>query len=249
MKKADRIIINLSVYVILFMLSFALVNNFPASLFIAFLLWVTANRVFLYIMRRRKVVKLPPISQMEDSLALLGVPGQVDLFMQAIPPCFNPTKSDGGLEITVNCEKVLVFPNYKFSPTNVEDVGRFYRAAKKCGVQKVWILGRTCPRSVILFASNLDIEFQFRLSREVRKFLHGRNLLPEKITKQPKKKSPVNRRETLSQVFIKRRAKYFLLAGISTALLSLFGPLRIYYAVVAVIALSLAVVCLVRENI
>lgn len=248
MKKLDRILINATLYVILLILSFVTVKNFAAAVFIAFLLWVLINRVSVHLFRRRKATKQITVAQMEDGLALLGIAGQVAWFVKAAPACFNPEPFDCGFSLTVNCELILVFPNYKYSACSAEEIAKFYRIAKERGAKKIWILSRLNARSLVLFANSLDLDIEFKSSRAVRKFLYDRNMLPEKTVKD-KKKTPVKWREVLSNIFIKRRAKYFLVAGLSLAFLSLFSPLKIYYAVVAALTLALGLACLIRESV
>lgn len=249
MKKIDKLIINVTVYAILLLLSFAVARNFAAAVFIAFLLWITVNRLAVHLLNRRKDKKQTTITQMEDALALMGISGQTELFIKATPPCFEPTALECGFEATLNCEKIAVFPNYKFSPCNPEEIAKFYRMAKERGIKTVWILSRLNPRSVVLFAGNLEIDFQFKTSRSVRRFLYNRNMLPEKIRKSAKKKAPVKWKELFSGIFIRRRAKYFLFAGLSLAFLSIFGPLKILYIVMSALTLVMGLVCLIRESV
>lgn len=248
MKKSDTIVINAVVYLIAVLISYVTVRNLAAAIFIGFLLWVTFNRVTIHILNRRKDKNKITVAQMEDRLALYGIGGQVEFFVKATPPCFTPVPFDCGFEATINCEKVIIFPNYKFSPCSMEEIAKFYRLAKEKNSKRIWILSRLNPRSLVLFARTLDVEFEFKNSKTVRKFLYNRNMLMEKIPKKPVKRNKINWKELISGIFIKRRAKYFLFVGLSLAFLSIFSPLKIYYAVMSIFALGMGVACLFREN-
>lgn len=250
MKKIDKIIINVAAFSVFLILSYITVKNLAASIFIAFLLWITANRVIIHLLNRRRNTKKIPISQMEDKLALDGIKKQVELFTNATPPCFNPEKFDFGFTVTINCEKILVFPNYKFSACSLDDVAKFYRKAKEESINKIWVLSRLNSRNVILFANNLDVEFVFHSSSEVRKFLATRNALPQIPKKHLAKKNTkkANIKSALSDVFVKKRAKYFFLSAFSLAFLAIFTPLKIYYLILSVICIGMGIACLIRES-
>ena len=248
MNKFDKISLNLLLYLISFVISYAASDNFVAALFIGFLLWVLFNRLFIHFFNRYADKKNITVSRMEDLFALKGLPYQNDFFFSLAPDYFNPRKGEGYFIVTVNCVETLVFANFKFSPCSMDDIAKFYRTAKELNIAKVLVLSRLNPRNVVLFANSLDVETEFVSSHKVRKFLIKQNRLPEDLPKK-EKKTPVDKREIIRSVFVRKRAKYFLISGITLAFLSLIGPMKIYYAVVSVICLAFALACLFREKI
>lgn len=248
MNKLDKIIINVTVYLIALLFVFVAVKSLAASLLIAFLIWLTLNRVTVHLLSRRKIKSKISVSKMEDLLALKGISGQIALFFAAMPPCFNPTPFDCGLEITLNCEKILVFPNYKFSACSMEEIAKFYRIAKEKNVLTVWVLSRLNARSLLVFANGLDVSFVFQPSAVVRKYLFNRNMLPEAPKKPERVKKKINFKELFFGMFARKRAKYFFLSGLSLFILCIFTPMRIYYLSVCAVCLVLGVICLLKEN-
>ncbi len=249
MNKLDKIIVNVSVFLSVLLPIFIAVKNLAAAILIAFLIWITLNRVAVHLFTRRKHKSKLTVSKIENLLALSGISGQVKLFAEATPPCFNPTPFDCGLEITLNCEKILIFPNYKFSACSMEEIAKFYRIAKEKSVKTVWILSRLNARSLLVFANGLDVDFVFQPSAAVRKYLNNRNMLPKEPKKPQKVKQKINFKELFLGVFARKRAKYFFVSGLSLLVFGILTPFRIYYLTVCAVCLILGVVCLLRENI
>ena len=193
---------------------------------------------------------------MEELFAIMGTE-QVEYFMNVTPPCFCPQKSDNGYIVTLNLVKTLLIPYFRFAPCSKEDIAKFYREAKKNGIKNIKVLSKLNNRQTVLFARELDVEFDFVSSKKVRKYLYNHNALPEVIKKSSEKKqtlkdflkkSRTEWKEFFFGIFIKKRAKYFLLSSISMAILSFFTPLKWYYVTVSAITLVCGITCLLREN-
>ena len=256
MKKIDKVTINIIAFLAILLISLSLIKNFAASVLIAFLLTVTLYKLFVHFYSRMEKINKISVSKMEELFAIMGSE-QVNYFINVTPPCFCPQKADSGYIITLNCEKTMIFPQYKFSPCSNEDIAKFYREAKKYDVENIKILSKLNARQTIMFARELDVNFEFVPSKNVRRYLYNHNALPELIKKEPEKrksaieffkKAPAEWKEFFSSIFIKKRAKYFFLSSISMAILSLFTPLKWYYILMSIVTLACGITCVLREN-
>lgn len=256
MKQIDKVTINILGFVTVFLISLSTVKNFVAAVIIAFLITVTAYRLFVHFGRRIEKINKMSVAKMEERFAIMGSE-QIDYFINVTPPYFSPEKTDGGYVVTLNCEKTMICPNYKFSPCSYDDIAKFYRTAKKEQIRHIKILSKINSRQTIIFARELDVEFEFVPSKTVRKYLYNHNALPEIIKKTPQKKKTIKEfftkdkaewKEFFAGIFIKKRAKYFLLSSISMAILSFFTPLKWYYITVSIITFICGMTCLMREN-
>lgn len=223
-----------------------LVKNVVAAAFIAFLLVVLLLVLISHAYNRRKNKSVITVSEMENALALMGNE-QLDFFLERVPPAYKPEKYDCGFIFFRNDAKIFVAPNYKFSPTSADDAARFYRAAKKQRADTVIVLGRQPSRGVMVLTSNLEVRFRFLQSNKLHKFLLNQNALMPKPRKVKKPLKP-SFRAVFNGFFLRERAKYFLLSGISIAALSFLTPYKIYYIVVSGVCMTFAVVCLLRKT-
>ena len=182
---------------------------------------------------------------METELSIMGAE-QSDLIIKTIPGAYGAKKCENGFTITKNV-KTFVACNYKFSPTGFDDVAKFYRIAKKEKAFLIIVLGRMPKREVMVLASSLDISFRFVKSKKLHKFLLTRNAL---MPKRKKVKSRVKPRlsSSLNVIFARNRAKYFAFSGLSLALFSFLGIMRIYYLITCGVCLALALFCAVRKT-
>ena len=245
MTKLDIVLLYLLGGTFLTVCIYTIVKNLVLTLFITFLLLVFFRVLFLRIYTRRKRKKVINTSEMETELSLMG-PEQRDFFFSVVPAYYKPEMAEAGVIFT-NKERVYLATNYKFSPTNADDVARFYRYAKKEKILVVWVLGRYPARQVMTFAASLDVIFRFIPSKKVHAFLRDANaLMPRRnTTKNPRK---INFKHILSEAFTKKRAKYFALSCCCLSFFSLFGAFRVYYLVFAGLSLLLTLFCATRKT-
>ena len=86
MKKTDKIIISVNLFLIIFAISYVAAKNVVAAAIIAFLLTVTVCVSFLKIANRYKKTKKISVSKTEDGLSFIGITAQTELFISALPP-------------------------------------------------------------------------------------------------------------------------------------------------------------------
>jgi hypothetical protein len=222
-------------------------ENIAVAIFITILITILILTVGLHILNRKEDKSRISIAEMENLLALYGNEYQVALLNRAIPDYFNPIIIENGVTFTQNLQKLATFINYKYSPTNPEDLAKFYRQSKKQEVVKAYVLSRPTPRNVLVLAASLDIEFVFITSRQFHKYLYRQNMLMEKTkpvkTKHPKRKLS----EVLSEIFQKRRAKYFFFSALTFGLFLIVTPYKLYYLIMLSIVLCFGIACLFRR--
>lgn len=248
MTKLDKAILNFVVFFIFSLIFTAIVKNIAGALFIALLLSILTNRVTIHLYNRFHDKKTISLSEMENLFAIMGG-GQTAFFIKATPSYFEPKVLDCGFYISLNCKSIAIFPNFKFSPCSLDDVAKFYRIAKDNNIEQAWVLSKLNARSTILFAKSLDINFTFVHTKKVHKFLTNQNALPPMLTQKKVKLKKADIKEIFSNIFLRKRAKYFLFSGISLGLLAFFTPIKAYYIVVSIICLLLCIGCLFREKV
>ncbi len=248
MTKLDKIIIACAVFFVFFVLFFAVTKNVAAALFISMLITVLIYRVTIHLHNRYSDKKNISLIEMEKLFALMGS-AQVEFFINATPEYFCPQAIEYGFIMTANCKKIAIYPNYKFSPSSLDDISKFYRSAKSNNISEVYVLSKLNDRSTVLFSRSLDIEFCFVPSRKVYKFLQKKNCLPQSIIKKKTKIKKSDLKDILSNVFVKKRAKYFFMSGVSLGLLSFLTPIKVYYIIVSAICILLGIGCIIRERV
>lgn len=246
MNKVDVILLYLFGFLFLSALITSFIHNLVVSFFIAFLVVVLFRTVFVHLLVRRKNKKTISVSELENVFSLMGSE-QVDFFLSVVPSPFLPVKKDGGIVFTKSDEKCFLFPNYKFSPTGLDDVAKFFRIAKKENATVVYVLGRYPNRQVLLLGNSFDITFKFIPSRKLHKFLLSQNALPEKprVYRQRKR---VRFLPPLNVIFDKKRARYFALCGLSTVALGFVTPFRLYYFIFGGLSLIFTLICLFKKT-
>lgn len=248
MNRFDILVINtIGIALVLLWMSY-FVNSFVEALFISILIFIVLRTLALHILNRFHIKKNISVWEMSQTLAIMGVEKVCDLLFATVPTIYNPTIDNNCLIFERNNKKILVYPNFKFSNVTGDELVKIWRYAKSKDIDIIWSLARLHQRSVILLAQSLDMEFLFPSAKKLHKFLVSQNAMPEKNFDHKKTKTKINIRESLSNVFIKKRAKLFLFSGLSLALFSIFTPLTIYYLIMATIALALSVTCIVVNN-
>lgn len=247
MTKFDKIIISVAVFAFNLIWMIYFVDNIAVAIFIAILITVLLLSVGLHLLNRKEDKSRISVTEMENLFALYGNEYQVNLLKRATPEYFNPEIIENGITFTQNLKKVAAFINYKYSSISPEDLAKFYRLSKKYEIVKAYILARPTPRNVLVLASSLDLDFVFVTSRQFHKYLYRQNLLMEKRKPIKAKRQRRKLSELLSEIFQKRRAKYFFFCALTFALFLIISPLKIYYIIMLSIVLSMGVACLLRR--
>lgn len=248
MNRFDIIAINtIGIALVLLWVSY-FINNFIEALFVSFLVFVVIKTLTLHFLNRFRIKKNISVWELSQTLSIMGIEKVCELLLSTVPTVFNPTIDNNCILFERHNKKVLVYPNFKFAAVSGDELVKIWRFAKEKEVDTILSLARLHQRSVILLAQSLDLEFKFPSAKKLHKFLINHNAMPIKNFNHKKTKTKINIRESLSNIFIKKRAKLFLFSGLSLALFSIFTPLTIYYLVMATISLGMSVACIVVNN-
>ncbi|MBR1747866.1 MAG: hypothetical protein IJ735_06640 [Clostridia bacterium] len=264
----DKIVIGLSAFLAMTFLCVSLSGNWPFSLILSFLLFILGERVLRLLISRVHAKKKMRTIDLELLFAVMGQNDQLSFFANALPNCFSPEIVDCGILFTVDCERLLLVPCYKFGSVGYEDVTKAYRCSVQSKPEKVLILGKNCTRDILLFAKKLPVVIEFVPSAKVLSYLYRQNKLPDNILNNDseKKKKTVKStllyykkngisgfltslRTILNDIFLRKRAKWFFLSSVSLAIFSFLTPLKIYYLSMSILCFILATVCLFSRKI
>ena len=135
-------------------------------------------------------------------------------------------------------KKILVYYAYKFGSLSEEDVAKSFRIAKKCGAEKIYALTNHLDRKAMAVAEYIPQSFSVINATTLYKFLLKKGLIPKKEALRRKSGKAF---DFLKTVLKSENAKYYVWAGLTTALLALFTPITTYYVAFAFLNLALAV--------
>ena len=138
-------------------------------------------------------------------------------------------------------EKVLIYYAYKFGSLSEEDVAKSYRLAQKEGCAAIYALTAHLDRKAIAVSEYVPQVFTVIGANTLYKYLLKRGLVPPKEALEKKKGKAIKLFRTALNA---ANTKYYVWAGLSTALLALFMPITTYYIVFAFLNLALAVASL-----
>jgi len=149
-----------------------------------------------------------------------------------------PMEQADGHTVLALKERTLIYYIYKFGSLSEEDVAKSYRLAEKSGCTVIYALTSHLDRKAIAVTEYIPQRFTVIGASTVYKYLAKKGLLPPKDALSRKKEK---RLSFLKTVFCASNAKYYVWAGLTTALLALFTPITTYYIVFSFVNLVLAV--------
>ena len=174
------------------------------------------------VMQFNLMTKLELISFFESSLQKLNVLAE---------------RKHGG--IFIKEKNVYLFFKFSFEQVNKADIVRVFNSKEKDA--KAYLLAENFSEDIKAFAKRFDNVYLCD-AFEVFTYLKEKQCLPENKYQlsQPK----FNKIKALKSLFQRKKAKTFLLLGISFLFMSYFVIFKIYYLVCATIFLTLSLVCL-----
>lgn len=253
MNRFDKIVLNAGfIAITVFWLNY-FIKDIVSAMFISTLIWIGAKTIFLHLTNRYGKLKNMSLSEVEQCFALMGVDECTKHFLKLFPETYDATtESAGYISYRENntAAKKLLLVSLKFSAASADDIAKAWRYARDNGMEKITVLTKPVPRSLLIMARSLSVEFEFVEQRRLYKFLVRHNALPEKNhgLAQKKKKAKLPVKEIFSGAFSAKHTKLFILSGFSLTLLSLFTPLKIYYLITATLSFALAGVCYIRNH-
>ena len=139
--------------------------------------------------------------------------------------------------LTRGDERILVYYAYKFGSLSEEDVARSFRLAEKHGCESIYALTNHLDRKAMAVAEYVKENYTVINASTLYKFLLKKGLIPKKDALRRKSGKAFD----LLKTFLKaENAKYYVWAGLATALLALFTPITAYYLAFSFLNLALA---------
>lgn len=142
-------------------------------------------------------------------------------------------------------ENTLIYYAYKFGSLSEEDVAKSYRLADKHRCEAIYALTNHLDRKAIAVTEYIPQKFTVIGASSLYKYLLKKGLIPPKEAMGRKSGKVSNIFKTALNG---KNAKYYIWAGLSTALLALFTPITAYYIVFSFLNLALAAGCLLLSE-
>ncbi len=133
--------------------------------------------------------------------------------------------------------RTLVYYAYKFGSLSEEDVAKSYRIAETHQCDEIYVLTNHLDRKALAVAEYIPQKYNVVNASTLYKYLSKKDLIPQKEALPKKNGKASNLFKTLLRA---ENAKYYVWAGLTTALLALFTPITTYYIVFSFINLALA---------
>lgn len=139
--------------------------------------------------------------------------------------------------LTQGNERILVYYAYKFGSLSEDDVAKSFRIAEKHGCESIYALTNHLDRKAMAVAEYVKENYTVINASTLYKFLLKKGLIPKKDALRRKSGKAFD----LLKTFLKaENAKYYVWAGLATALLALFTPITAYYLAFSFLNLALA---------
>jgi hypothetical protein len=232
----DKALLTVAVSLLIFLLS-----SYISGSFIAGLLSLTLSALIFFFLHKTVRFKKPEILSKKDFMRLLLLEGRdyVTETMRRVFSVFYDTEAiKEGITVKIGDKIILVYNGFKFGALSEEDVAASYRAAKQENIDEIYFFYNTADRRAFALANFIEQKIHLMPFKIFYKLAERAKALPlpSKI-KKPRRWGLIFK-SAVSYVNI----KYFLFASFSTALLSLFTPLRVYYLIFSAVNVLLAII-------
>lgn len=236
--RINEIIDKCGLRLLIFVAAYLLLRHFNLSTFEHILCAVTVTLAVVYIVEallsgRKKRASRETVSRTMAALALRGD----DAFLETLSRAANGRKSESGFITAKSC---LVSARFCGAVT-AEDIARLFREAvnAKCGKCAVYAPCGADAAARELIAES-PIRFMLIASEKIYTTLQELDMLPRLADKKKKRTF----REFLKVLLAKGNARKFLISAAVIFIFSVFVSFTVWYVVVAVVNIALAVVCL-----
>ena len=235
-KTIDKVALTLLLSVLAFLLCYRLTDSVYISTAAALLLVVAVNLLLSFLHPRTPKNRLSK----RNFIRYVLLKGNGEL-KRIVSSSFSVTlqATDVGEHTMLVCgeNRILVYYAYKFGSLSEEDVAKSYRIAELQGCQEIYALTNHLDRKTLAVAEYIPQRFTVINAGTLYKYLSRRGLVPKKEAL-PKKNGKAFR--FFNFALKAEHTKYYIWAGLTTALLALFTPITTYYIVFAFINLALA---------
>lgn len=219
MKKSDIIILSIAVCLVSGGMLAYITESFVVGILSAIIFMIIS---FLIFSMRKKSNRISKEAFIQD-LLLEGKNKSNEYIRKLFPNI-----TDGELMIQ---NSTLIMNKIRYSSIGEEDIADCYRQAITNNCNKVILFSNNADKKALNLSYKLPITITVYNYRKLYSLLKEKDLLPDKPSINLKKRG-------IKAIILDLRyipVKYFAISSISTALLSLIVPLRIYYLVFATI--------------
>lgn len=226
MKRSDRFIISIT----LFLLSFALFSYLLDSYIISALIGGGFSILFLLLIRLIKPRENITIDEFAKRILLFGKE-ESDKLIEKLNP--NAVKTEYGY---IN-NNGIILNKLKYSPLSEEDIASAYRLAIKENIENIAIYCLRVDKKAILLINELLQTVKTVPIKKLYSQLKKENILPDKAQKIKKKGF-----KGLIVGLYYIPTKHFLFVGLVLAILSLISPIKLYYLIFAFINIAIGLI-------
>lgn len=221
MKQSDVILLSIMISVLLSCIFAYLSNSWTVGIIAIIVFFVLSCGALLLIKKRDKGLKKDDFL---NNLLLMGK-DESDKYLRKLYPDLIQS------EARFLSQDRLISNCVKYSALGEEDVASNYRYAKKVNAKEIIIFTHNADKRALNLAYRLDIPTKIINFKNFYKMLKKDNLLPPTNNVLLKRRSLKSVITGLAYIPI----KYFAFSCISTAIMSLFVPLKLYYLIFSAI--------------
>ena len=236
-KTFDKAGASLLLLLLSFLLFFRLTRSLITSAIAALLLLVTIG-LFLRLLHPRSPKALLSKRNFIRYILLNGTSALKKTVVGALSERYR--LEDVGEHTLLICgeERILVYYAYKFGSLSEEDVAKSYRIATANSCGAIYALTNHLDRKALAVAEYIPQKLTVINATTLYKFLLKKGLIPKKEALPRKSGKAIGFFKTALKA---ENAKFYVWAGLTTALLALFTPITTYYIVFSFLNLALAV--------
>ena len=243
-KTLDKVGLSLILLLLSFLLFYRLTGSVLTSIFAALLL-IAAVILFLAVIHPRAPKDKLSKRNFIRYVLLNGNAVLKDIVKQSLAQGYEIKEAGEHSVLTAGDERVLIYYAFKFGSLSEEDVAKSYRIAQQEGCSVIYALTSHLDRKALAVAEYIPQRFTVVNATTLYKYLSKRNLIPKKEALPRKSGKALG----FFRSALKRdHAKYYIWAGLTTALLALFTPITTFYIVFSFINLALATTTMVLSE-
>ena len=240
-KSIDKVAISLLLFLLAFLLFYRLTDAVLTSIF-ASVLVVATIALFLALIRPKTPKDKLSKRNFIRYILLKGNTALKDILSIAFSGKYEIRDIGDHTVLSVDGEKILVYYAYKFGSLSEEDVAKSYRIAERENCDAIYALTGHLDRKALAVTEYIPQRFTVINAQTLYKYLSKRDLIPKKEALPRKKSRALG---LLRSAFKRDHTKYYLWAGLTTALIALFTPIVTYYIVFSFVNLMLAIMTVV----
>ena len=243
-KTIDKVGLSLILYLLAFLFFYRLTRSFVIGMIAALLLVATIGSFFALIRPRSPKDRLSKRNFIRYIL-LNGNSTLRKIVEKSFGERYAFTNIGDHSILSCNNERILLYYAYKFGSLSEEDVAKSYRIAEKENCETIYALTNHLDRKALAVAEYIPQRFTVVNATALYKYLLKKDLIP--------KKEALRKRSGKVSHFLKtalkaEHTKYYVWAGLTTALLALFTPITTFYIVFSFINLSLAITTIIMSE-